>query len=193
MILSIYKITNKVNKKVYIGQTKEKVETRFQKHFYGKSCIALIAALNKYGKESFIIETLATTTDYQTANYLEAYFIIQYNSLANDNGYNIMEGGASRGITKQTRQRMSASAKRSLQSNPILRDKRISYLQKAKRRSGHAAVNRRAILCYETGIIYSSVTQAAEALDLDPSSISKVARGVLMRTGGFTFSYAWEK
>lgn len=59
----IYKITNKINGKLYIGATTLSLEERFKHHFYDsrrKRCAkrALYKAINKYGIENFIIEVL---------------------------------------------------------------------------------------------------------------------------------------
>lgn len=59
----IYKITNKENNKVYIGQTIKNVEKRFQQHRnnYDKpyfSQLALYQAFKKYGLENFLFEEI---------------------------------------------------------------------------------------------------------------------------------------
>ena len=59
----IYKITNKLNNKIYIGQTTKTVEKRFQQHKNNSnkeyfSQIILYKAFNKYGIENFICETI---------------------------------------------------------------------------------------------------------------------------------------
>lgn len=60
---SIYKITNTINNKVYIGQTIKPVEKRFQQHKnnYTKpyfSQLVLYKAFNKYGIENFTFEEI---------------------------------------------------------------------------------------------------------------------------------------
>jgi hypothetical protein len=45
-------------------------------------------ALKKYGKDNFIMEEICSCLDQVHANYLEAYFIDKFNSLA-PNGYNV--------------------------------------------------------------------------------------------------------
>jgi hypothetical protein len=45
-------------------------------------------ALQKYGKENFVIEEVCTCLDEKYAGYLEVYFINTFNSLA-PNGYNV--------------------------------------------------------------------------------------------------------
>lgn len=53
----IYVITNKVNGKKYVGQTTKPIEKRFQQHMNPSSkCTLLAKAVQKYGKDSFIIQ-----------------------------------------------------------------------------------------------------------------------------------------
>lgn len=94
----IYKITNQINNKVYIGQTKKTVDYRFKEHYYqakteqsGKRPITYFhAAINKYGFENFNVETLEQCDDDQL-NEREKYWITFYDSY--NNGYNMTKGG----------------------------------------------------------------------------------------------------
>ena len=57
----IYKITNEVNGKIYIGKTTKTIEERFQKHLYttnGGSKTYLHRAIRKYGADNFSLKTL---------------------------------------------------------------------------------------------------------------------------------------
>lgn len=88
----IYKITNKVNGKVYIGQANN-AKRRFGDHCrpsaakYSNSLIDL--AIQKYGKENFLMEIIGFFEDY---NQKEKDYIAYYNSMV-PNGYNVLEGG----------------------------------------------------------------------------------------------------
>lgn len=84
--VKIYKITNQITKKVYIGQTtKENLEERLSQHSSSSDCPKLHNAIKLYGKESFKIELLDTCSKEQ-ANYIESFFINKYHSI--ENGYN---------------------------------------------------------------------------------------------------------
>ena len=94
---AIYKITNLINGKIYIGESKQP-EERFKEHCYRKSKdnSLIDIAIQKYGKENFNLEIIGWFEDWQEK---EKYYIKQYNSLI-PNGYNIHEGGGEPPILK---------------------------------------------------------------------------------------------
>lgn len=100
----IYKITNKINNKIYIGQTTQPLNSRWTQHkakakrknlsttnFIG----SLYYDMNKYGAENFEIECLETCLE-ENINDREIYYIRILNTLA-PQGYNLSGGG--KGIT----------------------------------------------------------------------------------------------
>lgn len=90
----IYKITNKVNGKIYIGQTRFTVEHRFKQHIKNFNIEhrkqPLYAAFAKYGLENFTVETIESV-DCSKLNEREIYWIAYYNSFKE--GYNATLGG----------------------------------------------------------------------------------------------------
>lgn len=91
-MIGIYKIENKLNHKVYIGQSKN-IEKRWKSHKsnafypnkeYGK---ALYRAFRKYGIENFLFEVIEECSLEQLAER-EAYYIRYYQSNNNHYGYN---------------------------------------------------------------------------------------------------------
>ena len=91
----IYKITNKVNGKSYIGQTIQNVKERFYQHCATKCSQAILnmvihKAINKYGKSNFTIEVIEEVES-TNLNDREKYWIRYYDSY--NNGYNSTEGG----------------------------------------------------------------------------------------------------
>ena len=91
----IYKITNKLNNKVYIGQTIQKPIERFYKHC-AKKCdkyilnMVIHKAIFKYGKDNFTFEVIEEVPK-QQLNEREEYWIKYYNSYTD--GYNSTKGG----------------------------------------------------------------------------------------------------
>lgn len=93
----IYKIQNKVNNKVYIGQTVKSAEQRFNqhKHNFDKpyfSQLAIYKAFKKYGIDNFTFEEIEKVPD-QLLDEREKYWIQYYDSYIN--GYNLTLGGRS--------------------------------------------------------------------------------------------------
>jgi len=92
----IYKVENKVNGKVYIGQT-GKFSQRKAQHIYdafGKKCnFVFHKALRKYGIEQFEW-SIIWTGEKSLIDEMEMYFINSYKSII-PNGYNMLSGGKS--------------------------------------------------------------------------------------------------
>lgn len=91
----IYKITNTINSKSYIGQTIQNVKERFYQHCATKcskavSNMAIHRAIKKYGKSNFTVEVIEEI-DSANLNDREKYWIRYYDSY--NNGYNFTEGG----------------------------------------------------------------------------------------------------
>jgi group I intron endonuclease len=90
----IYKITNTINNKVYIGQTIQTLKERFRKHKQTTKAnknMAIKKAFNKYGVENFKFECVEEC-DNSLLNEKERFYIIEYNSKV-PNGYNMRDGG----------------------------------------------------------------------------------------------------
>lgn len=90
----IYKITNKVNGKIYIGQTTKTLEKRKSQHLTrAKQGVQthLCQAIRKYGEKNFNFEVICRVFDKTVLNDLEIYFISYYDSI--HNGYNMVDGG----------------------------------------------------------------------------------------------------
>lgn len=86
----IYKITNKVNGKSYIGQTRYTIEFRWKQHQHKKDNTYFHNAIHKYGIENFSIEVLEEC-NIEDLNSREIYYIAKYDTF--NNGYNLTIGG----------------------------------------------------------------------------------------------------
>ena len=88
----VYKITNKVNNKYYIGMTKQELGKRFSQHKAASKKASvknyLYNAMKKYGVENFEIEELFQFENREDCCNKEIECISQ-----NINGYNLAEGG----------------------------------------------------------------------------------------------------
>lgn len=91
-ICGIYKITNKINGKMYIGQSID-IKTRWKHHLYTKSRdTQLTKAIQKYGKDNFIFEIICEIPE-SVLDLYEISYIKYYETYKN--GYNMTEGGNS--------------------------------------------------------------------------------------------------
>ncbi len=101
----IYKITNLINKKIYIGQTKQSARLRWNVH---KTCglSAIGCAIKKYGVDNFIFEIVDSAKDFEELNKKEIDWIAKENCIA-PFGYNLESGGLNKGIiSHQTKKKM---------------------------------------------------------------------------------------
>jgi group I intron endonuclease len=99
----VYKITNKINDKVYIGKTNNS-KKRWQFHLWMSSLdikkpgySVIHAAINKYDKNNFTFEIIETCLTEQDAFIKERYWINELksniNKFGNEYGYNLTDGG----------------------------------------------------------------------------------------------------
>ena len=91
----IYKITNIVNNKLYIGQTRKTIEERFQAHINKAKQHTnryLYDAMNKYGYDNFIPSEIEECDD-SLLDEREMYWIAYYNTTDKQYGYNMTTGG----------------------------------------------------------------------------------------------------
>lgn len=94
----IYKHTNLINNKVYIGQTCQKAKVRWQYGGGYKHNAHFYAAIKKYGWNNFKHEILFENLTKEQADELEIKLIAEYKSYDRQYGYNTSLGGASNTI-----------------------------------------------------------------------------------------------
>lgn len=92
-MMGIYKYTNKLNGKCYIGQSKN-IALRFRSHLNAtnKPKTVFDFALKKYGIENFEF-TILEKCGKSELDVREKYYIGKYKSLVTENGYNVSKGG----------------------------------------------------------------------------------------------------
>lgn len=86
----IYKTTNLINGKIYIGQKKSK--KRFYDNYFG-SGLLINRALEKYGIENFKVEMICECNSQEELNLQERFYIRKLNSQNKSIGYNVLPGG----------------------------------------------------------------------------------------------------
>lgn len=84
----IYKTTNLINKKYYIGKNSTNNPD------YIGSGVRFSRAVDKYGKDNFLKEIIIENiTNINDLNALEKYFIKEYNAVKDPMSYNVADGG----------------------------------------------------------------------------------------------------
>ena len=139
----IYKITNDINNKVYIGQTIRTLQERWNEHLKAKDKFKLHAAMSYYGNEHFHIEQIDSAQNIQELNEKEIYWINYYN--AYEDGDNCTLGGQINPMqceqsklihdnkmrSLETREKISSSMKEYKKQNPVSEETREKLRQKA--------------------------------------------------------------
>lgn len=110
----IYKLTNMINNKVYIGQTTVRVERRWAEHFKPTSGLLYLSkAIVKYGKDNFlkeVIEYIEADSKKELVDILnnrECFYISFYDSNNNSKGYNLTSGGNQSPMTDEIKKKIS--------------------------------------------------------------------------------------
>lgn len=103
----IYKTTNLINNKIYIGQH---ISASFDLKYFG-SGIKITAALKKYGEENFCCEILEECPSMDSLNDREFYWINHLQSCNPKIGYNIKLGGNNAPHSEEIKQKISKGNK----------------------------------------------------------------------------------
>jgi len=108
----IYKATNLINNKSYIGQTQNSLKQRKNEHInHAKSnrySMIFHKAIRKYGNDNFKWEVLCECNDIDELNKMEKHHIKEHNTfIDNGNGYNMTTGGDGYTVSEETRKKMS--------------------------------------------------------------------------------------
>ena len=89
-MVTVYKITNRRNEKLYVGLTQQPIEKRFLQH--AKAYTPLGEAMRECGLENFTIEVIERCETLEQAKRQERFWIRVLNSKV-PNGYNQSDGG----------------------------------------------------------------------------------------------------
>jgi group I intron endonuclease len=117
----IYKITNTVNGKCYIGFTTKTLEQRWKRHLEDafrktpndkyRYTQYFYKAIRKYGKDAWTLETIIHSNDIDFTKEMEKFCIAEYDSANPENGYNSTLGGEGGIPNEATRRKISESKK----------------------------------------------------------------------------------
>lgn len=222
MVGIIYKITNKINNKVYIGQTIRSLKTRWKHHIYDalnqKTNTRLARAIRKYGINNFSIEILEQTNQ---LNEREIYYVDLFKSTGSS-GYNIKIGGCGGPHSKETKTKISKANKRRVWTKEM-RDRMSDSIKKwhknnhplkhsteAKHKISLANTGRKMpekaklkidewnkkqskpVVCLTNGREYPSVVAACKELNLNDGHLRMHLKGRYAHVKGFRFKFTDE-
>lgn len=185
----IYKITNTITGKCYIGQTTRSVYKRFNDHYKERRGRHISSTIRKYGKENFSIEELISCFSKEDLNFFEIYFVENFNSMY-PKGYNHRAGGCQNGIcSDETRTRISKS--KLGKKIPKLQNRDISIrqrLQISKALNGKQIV---AVSCNDGSIRVYETAHSTKIDKHNPSNIIQICKkkGRRKISKGYYFYY----
>jgi group I intron endonuclease len=108
----IYKITNKINSKIYIGQTNN-TSLRWSQHKsnakHNRGQQIITRAISKYGVDNFDFDVIASCKTQEDTNLTEEQIIFQYDSRNLEKGYNVDAGGNTTPRTPEVSEKISKS------------------------------------------------------------------------------------
>jgi group I intron endonuclease len=125
----IYLITNSINGKQYVGQTKYPLITRWKSHvWWAKNNLqcALHCAIRKYGSTQFKIEQIDYAKSCQELDEKEIYWIMQLRTFT-PRGYNLTTGGKRFNFSEESKCKISASQFNRIVSNETKQKQSISH------------------------------------------------------------------
>jgi len=172
----IYKHKNLKNGKIYIGQTAQETEDRWEdgKRNYNKH---LVRAIKKYGWQGFSHEILYENLSSEEADYYETLLIEQLQSMDPEKGYNKTSGGKKFShLSEDTKKKISKSIK---SSQLFLENNRRSHFKKV------VGMN------IETGEVlkFDSLKEAGAALNIVPSAIGNACLGKIKTARDFVWQF----
>lgn len=186
----IYKITNKNNDKVYIGQSVD-ISHRRSCHEYDlknnrHKNIYLQRAYN-IEPDAFSFEIICYCNE-EDLDELEMFYINKYNSADSHYGYNLDKSARGTGRkSEETKRKMSEVKK----GNTAMCGIKLS--EEWKKHLSEAQPHKKRVICIDTGEVYESFADAARRTGLNRSKIVSVCTGKRKTTGGLKFRYADSK
>lgn len=174
----IYKVTNTINNKVYIGQTIYPLHIRKSQHersyVYGYKT-AFSNAIKKYGKENFKWEVIYETNSIEDLNEKESYYIEYYDSLVTKNGYNLKGGGGNDFLTQEVKIK--------------IRESQLGEKNHMFGKRGELNPTSKKVINITTNMIFGSASEAARYDETNFSHVCAVCRGSRGSTKGNVYRY----
>ncbi len=206
----IYKITNKITNKLYIGLTTRSLDQRWKEHKkIGNQYSLIKKEIQKYGEENFKIEEIDECSSIADLNQREEFWIQELNTLA-PNGYNLTTGGLAAKHSEVTKAKMSKTRKgkhphwateasrseeaRKKRSDSHKENGSIVWTEERRNNSRLGAKSRMKQIKDNYGDIYESLAEASRETGCHRVSIQRILKGEAKRAFGkekkeYNFTY----
>lgn len=205
----VYKVTNLLNNKVYIGITTKSLEHRKKVHLRDSKRMNtyFYRAIRKYGEENFMWEIIDYADSIEELHAKEVYYIRLYESFDNkEKGYNTQSGG--RNLYRITEEERAARSRRVIgEKNPMYgvpsplkgkkftqnhKEKISNALKQAYRPHMYGATNpaARKVRNIDTGEIFGTIKEATlKYPSISRQSICHNCAGRTKRAGKYHWEY----
>ena len=207
----IYRIKNKIDNKIYIGQTIQDLDDRWKQHLKnGSNCRYLKSAFKKYGVDNFEFQLVCITFD-NCLDDIEIKYIQHYNCLV-PNGYNLRLGGNSGRHNEETKRKIGDALKNRYKNGMVHSKlgkhpseetrKKLSEAKKGKKKSQESIEKRtitrriklnRQIIQFDLQgnrlNTFNSCKEAADYIGATTSNINRCCLGKQETSKGFIWKY----
>jgi len=201
--IGIYKIENRINHKVYIGQSWD-IKRRWSDHIRHSKNIKtdknnkfknnyLYTSFSKYGIENFSFEILIELVDddytQELLDFYETYFTFYYDSMNKEKGYNLKFPGSHGKHSVISKLKMSNSKKGEKNNNwgKHFSEETKVKLRKAKK---YRKTNNKKVINLDNGEIFNSIKEVSIKYNIDSGNIVKCCKNKGYKTvGDFHWGY----
>ena len=194
----IYKIVNKINNKIYIGQTIE-FRKRMSHHYAALSknrhcSLYLQNSFNKHGVDNFYIEIIEECTLVNIC-LREQYWIETLKSYDKELGYNILINSPSPWYGKRTKEHCENISKGLTGKHPSLETRKRQSDARKGRFTGSENINSRVVLQFDKNMNfikeYISIKEASDYTNIIRTGISNALKNRSKYSGGFVWKYKY--
>ena len=200
----IYKITNTLNGKLYVGKTTTPLNQRMASHRCADTVIG--KAIRKHGWENFNVEVLEECETPEQLNEREIFWIAYFNCKF-PNGYNLTDGGEGGGSKIYTPERNAKISAANSGENHHMFGKhhtaetcaKISasnmgriISEDTKAKLALAQPHRHAVICIESGEIFPAVEATARHCKVNRANVIAACQQHQRTVRGFHFWYQKE-
>ena len=205
----VYKITNKITGKIYIGITNQGSGARYRHHWY-ESRIGepspIHRSMAKYGEDNFTLEIIDFAETYEELKEKEKFWIKKFNSTDRNIGYNLTEGGDGtfgRTHSEETKEKIRQKAlgrKISEETKKKMSEARIGKCSdKQREHLKKISIQAKAIPVLQfskTGEFiakYESVSEAARQTGINGDTIERQLKKPLKNPNDWRVKFIWKK